>query len=477
MTGKGWPRVLVVDDEVNIRNALVKILGNRDYHAVPAASGHEALALVERDEYDVVITDLRLPAMDGITLLKSIKASHGDIEVIVLTAFGAVETAVEAMKLGAYDYITKPIDQPRLAVLIEKALERRRMAAENASLRERLAVRERFEHVVGTSVAMRRVYEIVDQVADTGATVLLQGESGTGKELVARAIHQRGSRRDRPFVPINCGALPETLLESELFGHERGAFTGATAARRGRIELADRGTLFLDEVSEMSPRTQVQFLRVLETHEFRRLGGAEVVRVDVRVIGASNRDLGQQVDQGTFRQDLYYRLNVVPISLPPLRERPEDIPLLAAAFLREFAAAHARAPKRLDEETLYLLGRYSWPGNIRELRNLMERLVITVNGDVILPGHLPQGVHDSEARPRFFGIPLGTPLRQIEREVIARTLQEVTQHREQAAKILGISPRALHYKLKRYRLSGEPPGDADTGGGGAGPPGPDVGSP
>ncbi len=467
MTGAERARILVVDDEVNIRNALVKILGGRGYHATAAGNAHEALGLLEQGAYDVVVTDLRLPAMDGISLLKTLKGSHPDIEVIMVTAFGAVETAVEAMKQGAYDYITKPIDHPRLAVLIEKALERRRLAAENAQLRERLAARDRFERVVGTSVGMRRVYEMVEQVAGTTATVLLQGESGTGKELIARAIHHRSDRRERPLVAINCGALPESLLESELFGHERGAFTGATAARRGRIELADGGTLFLDEVSEMSARSQVEFLRVLETHEFRRLGGTQLVRVDVRVIAASNRDLARQVEQGAFREDLYYRLNVVPVTLPPLRERPEDLPLLAAAFLREFAAVHGRPPKQLHDDTLTLISRYSWPGNIRELRNLIERLVITVRDDIILPTHLPPGIREAQGGPRFLSIPLGTPLRQIEREVIARTLQEITQHREQAAKILGISPRALHYKLRRYRLSAAPPGDA-TGGNGVG---------
>ena len=467
MTGSGRPRVLVVDDEVNIRNALVKILGGRGFHATAAASAHEALGLVEQGQYQVVVTDLRLPGMDGIDLIKSLKASHPDIEVIVVTAFGAVETAVEAMKQGAYDYITKPIDHPRLALLIEKAVERHRMLAENAQLRERLSVREQFEHVVGTSPAMRRIYEIVDQVANTRATVLLQGESGTGKELIARAIHQRSDRRERPFVAINCGALPESLLESELFGHERGAFTGATAARQGRIELADGGTLFLDEVSEMSPRSQVEFLRVLETHEFRRLGGSQLIRVDVRVVAASNRDLWGQVEHGAFREDLYYRLNVIPITLPPLRERPEDIPLLAEVFLREFAAAHGRPPKQFHDDTLTMLNRYTWPGNIRELRNLIERLVITVHGGTLMPDHLPQHVGTMQRRPLFLSIPLGTRLREIERQVIARTLQEITQHREQAARILGISPRALHYKLKRYHLSGEVPFDS-SGGNGAG---------
>jgi transcriptional regulator with PAS, ATPase and Fis domain len=299
---------------------------------------------------------------------------------------------------------------------------------------------------------MRRVYEVVDQVAGTDATVLLQGESGTGKELIARAIHHRSGRRDQPFVAINCGALPETLLESELFGYEKGAFTGATAPKQGRIELAHGGTLFLDEVGEMTPKTQVDFIRVLQEKEFRRLGGTKLIRVDIRVIAASNRDLEARVRARQLREDLYYRLNVVPIFLPPLRDRREDIPLLAETFLDEFSQVHRRPSKRISREALRLLVSYDWPGNVRELRNVMERLTVTVQDDTILPAHLPAGVQFKGTTSKVVTLPLGRPMREIEREVIRRTLQEITSHREKAASILGISPRALHYKLKRYGL-------------------------
>jgi transcriptional regulator with PAS, ATPase and Fis domain len=299
---------------------------------------------------------------------------------------------------------------------------------------------------------MRQVYEVVDQVAGTDATVLLQGESGTGKELIARAIHHRSGRRDQPFVAINCGALPETLLESELFGYEKGAFTGAMAAKQGRIELAHGGTLFLDEVGEMSPKTQVDFIRVLQEKEFRRLGGTKLIRVDIRVIAASNRDLEARVRAGQFREDLYYRLNVVPIFLPPLRERREDIPLLAETFLDEFSQVHRRPQKRISREALRLLVSYDWPGNVRELRNVMERLIVTVQDDPIHPAHLPAGVQFKDTTSKAVTLPLGRPLREVELEVIRRTLQEITSHREKAAALLGISPRALHYKLKRYGL-------------------------
>jgi len=445
-------RILVVDDEVNIREAIAKILAKQGHDVTMASDGTGALATLREGAFEVVITDLKMAGADGMAVLRAAKEADPSVEVILMTAYGTVESAVEAMKLGAYDYLTKPVDPTRLPFLVGKALERRVMGVENLQLRERLRVRDEFQSVVGQSPAMRLVYEVVDQVASTDATVLLQGESGTGKELIARAIHHRSGRRDQPFVAINCGALPETLLESELFGYEKGAFTGATAPKQGRIELAHGGTLFLDEVGEMSPKTQVEFIRVLQEKEFRRLGGTKLIRVDLRVIGASNRDLEARVRAGQFREDLYYRLNVVPIFLPPLRERREDIPLLTETFLDEFSQIHRRPPKRISREALRLLVSYDWPGNVRELRNVMERLTVTVQDDTIHPAHLPAGVQFKGTTSKVVTLPLGRPMREIEREVIRRTLQEITSHREKAASILGISPRALHYKLKRYGL-------------------------
>ncbi len=447
-------RILVVDDEVNIREAIAKILAKRGHDVTMATDGTGALAALREGAFEVVITDLKMAGADGMAVLRAAKEADPSLEVILMTAYGTVESAVEAMKLGAYDYLTKPVDPARLPFLVQKALERQAMGAENLQLRERLRVRDEFQSVVGQSPAMRRVYEVVDQVAGTDATVLLQGESGTGKELIARAIHHRSGRRDQPFVAINCGALPETLLESELFGYEKGAFTGATAPKQGRVELAHGGTLFLDEVGEMTPKTQVDFIRVLQEKEFRRLGGTKLIRVDIRVIAASNRDLEARVRVGQFREDLYYRLNVVPIFLPPLRERREDIPLLAETFLDELSQVHRRPQKRISRDALRLLVSYDWPGNVRELRNVMERLTITVQDDTIRPADLPAGVQFRDTTAKTLTLPLGRPLRELEREVIRRTLQEVTSHREKAASILGISLRALHYKLKRYGLLG-----------------------
>ncbi len=445
-------RILVVDDEVNIRNALGKILGRHGYEVVVAESGDAALSLFQDANFDLVLSDLKMAGADGLDVLRAVRERAPETEVILLTAYGTVESAVEAMKLGAYDYLTKPVDPERLPVVVEKALERRHLRAEIQRLREHLSVREAYQQIIGQSLWMRRVYEAVEQVAGTSATVLITGESGTGKELVARAIHNRSERRDRPFVTLNCGALPETLLESELFGYERGAFTGALVGRAGRIEQAERGTLFLDEVAEMSPKTQIDFLRVLQEREFQRLGGGRVIRVDVRFIAATNQNLGELVKAGRFRSDLFYRLNVVPIDLPPLQERREDIPLLAMAFLREFARVHGREEKRLSPEALQRLVEYPWPGNVRELRNLMERLTVTVADRVIRPLHLPEGYEEGSPTARSLRVPLGIPLRAVEEFIIRKTLQEITSHREAAAKILGISPRALHYKLRRYQI-------------------------
>jgi DNA-binding NtrC family response regulator len=445
-------RILVVEDEVNIRTALVALLEKRGFAASAAASGEEALARLEGEPADLVITDLKMPSLGGLELLRRVKAQFPDVEVLVTTAYGSIETAVEAMRAGAYDYLTKPIDRERFPVTVEKALERRALAAENRRLRDRLETRMRFDAMVGDSEPMQRVFGLMEMIASSDATVLLVGESGTGKELVARAIHERSPRSGGPFVSVNCGALPENLLESELFGYEKGAFTGAVGTKVGRFELADGGTLFLDEVGELSPKSQVDFLRVLETREFRRLGGTRLVKVDVRFIAATNRNLEAAVQEGRFREDLYYRLNVVPVRLPPLRDRGDDLPLLIARFLREFAERHHREPKEMSREALRVLRRYPWPGNIRQLRNVIERVVVTVPDRIIQPVHLPEEIQaGAEAAPTLT-VPLGCSLEDIEREVIRRTLSDVTHHRERAAKLLGISLRTLQYKIKAYGI-------------------------
>ena len=393
-----------------------------------------------------------MPGIGGIEFLRRLKDTWPDTEVVVMTAYGSIDTAVEAMRLGAYDYLTKPIDRDRFPIVVDKALERHVLATENKQLRDRLETRTRFDQMVGESEPLQRVYNLVEMVAASDVTVLLTGETGTGKELVARAIHQKSPRANSPFITVNCGALPENLFESELFGYEKGAFTGAMFTKMGRFELAEGGTILLDEVGELSLKSQVDFLRVLETKEFRRLGGTKVIRVDTRIIAATNRNLVEAVKQGDFREDLYYRLNVVPIHLPPLRERGDDIPLLAERFLREFASQHHRESKDVSREAMRLLRLYAWPGNIRQLRNLMERLVVTVRDKTIQPEHLPEEIQASKEDTRTMLVTLGTSLEEIEQDVIRRTLAEVTNHRERAAKLLGISLRALQYKIKEYGI-------------------------
>ncbi|BCA56006.1 Acetoacetate metabolism regulatory protein AtoC [Nitrospira sp. KM1] len=445
-------RILVVDDELNIREALVTLLGKKQYEVHGAGTAEEALQELEAATADLILTDLKMPGMGGMDFLRRLKEKWPDIEVLVMTAFGSIETAVEAMRCGAYDYITKPIDRERLAAVTEKALERHALARENKQLKDRLETRTRFDQMVGASEPMQRIYSLVEMVSDSDVTVLLTGESGTGKELVARAIHHKGHRANGPFVTLNCGALPENLFESELFGYEKGAFTGAAANKMGRFELADGGTLLLDEVGELSLKSQVDFLRVLETKEFRRLGGTKIVQVDARIVAATNRNLEAAVKEGHFREDLYYRLNVVPLHLPPLRERGDDIPLLADRFMAKFSTQHHRQPKEISGQAMRLLRLYAWPGNIRQLRNLIERLVVTVKDAVIEPAHLPEEVQASREDARTMVVSLGSPLKEIEREAIRRTLVEVTNHREKAAKLLGISLRALQYKIKEYGI-------------------------
>jgi DNA-binding NtrC family response regulator len=445
-------KILVVDDEINIREALATILESEGYEVHAAASAEEAISKLGEDFFQVVISDMRMNGGSGMDLLCWIRANCPETEIILLTAYGSVEGAVEAMKLGAYDYLSKPVDRRRLSLLIGKALEKQRLAAENRSLRRRLSVKEEFSNIIGNSSRIRQIFKIISEVAPTNATVLITGESGTGKELVARAIHSRSTRRDGAFATLNCGALPDTLLESELFGYEKGAFTGAAAMKMGRIEVASGGTLFLDEVGDMTPKTQVDLLRALQDRELTRLGGAKVIKVDVRFIAATNKDLAGEIAEKRFREDLYYRLNVVPIVLPALRERKEDIPILVNAFLEEFCRLHKKEPKKVSDRALDLMLQYPWPGNVRELRNVAERMVLLSPNETLEPRDLPASIsHSQDSRPEI-SIPLDQPLEDMEKAVISSVFSRITRNRRKAAEILGISLRTLHYKIHKFHL-------------------------
>jgi len=443
-------RILIVDDEASARHALSEILSDEGYQVKMAGDGFRAIAAAQEFLPDLVLTDLKMPGMDGMGLLSRLKEIHPETSVVLMTAFGAVESAVQAMRAGASNYLTKPLNSDELLLVIDRCLEGVALRREARSLRDKLSERYDFSNIVGHSAEMRAVFKGVEQVAQSRATVLITGESGTGKELIASALHHNSERKERPFVKLHCAALAETLLESELFGHERGAFTGADRRRIGRFEQADGGTLFLDEIGEISAATQVKLLRVLQEHEFERVGGNQTVKVDVRLIAATNRDLKQQVALGKFREDLYYRLNVINLHLPPLRERPDDIPSLAMHFVRRFAAENDKTVDRIDPSAMRLLCAHRFPGNVRELENVIERAVVLVDGPAILPKHLPaelDSAEDDESRlPR---IP-GASLAELERFAILRTLEQVGGSTTQAARILGISVRKVQYRLRDY---------------------------
>jgi two-component system response regulator AtoC len=445
-------KILVIDDEVNIREALAALLRDEGYEVSAAASAEQAMSILESDYFQIVISDMRMDGASGIDLLRWLRPNCPDTEMILLTAYGSVESAVEAMKLGAYDYLAKPVDRRRLPILIEKALEKQRLTTENRRLRRRLSVKEEFSNIIGSSGRIRQIFKVISEVAPTNATILITGESGTGKELVARAIHSRSNRREGAFLTLNCGALPDTLLESELFGYEKGAFTGATGMKLGRIEQASGGTLFLDEIGDTTPKTQVDLLRVLQERELRRLGGSNAIKVDVRFIAATNKDLAAEIAERRFREDLYYRLNVVPILMPTLRERKEDIPILVQAFLEEFCRLHQKEMKKIADATMDLMLQYSWPGNVRELRNVVERMVLLSHTDNLEPRDLPSPIsREPEGHP-MISVLLDQPLEEIEKTVIQNVFSRITHNRRKAAQMMGISLRALHYKIRRYGL-------------------------
>jgi DNA-binding NtrC family response regulator len=444
--------ILVVDDERGLCAGVQEALGREGYAVDAVNDASAALQRTQERLYNLVITDVRMPGLDGLELLRQVKARSRDTLFILMTAFGTVDSAVQAMKEGAYDYLAKPLDLQRLRALVLKALEFQALAAENNELRLRLQKRSEPSPLLGQCESMHTIARLIDEVAQSDVTVLLEGESGTGKELVARSIHLKSTRRDKPFISVNCAALPEQLLEAELFGHVKGAFTGAIANKPGRFQLAHGGTLFLDEIGDLSPKGQGDLLRVLEDGAFRMVGGTELVGVNVRVIAATNKNLQGAVEAEKFREDLFYRLQILPIVLPPLRERAEDIPLLVENFLDHFAAKHKRRPKRMSTEAMHLCQRFPWPGNVRQLRNMIERLVITHRGATIEAAELPDFLRAHDQSSTTFTVRPGMSLAEVEKLLIRQTLTHITSNRDEASKVLGISRRALQYKLKQYGL-------------------------
>jgi two-component system NtrC family response regulator len=443
-------RILIVDDEPNIRSGLARALAGAADAVATAKDGTEALALFRKDAHHLVITDLKMPGpLSGLDLVKTVKNERPETLILVITAHGTVETAVEAMRLGAHDYVGKPVDVGMLRLLVRNAREHHRLVEENRRLRARLAAAGEVPDMIGRGPVMGEVFQLIRQVAGTDVTVLIQGESGTGKELVARALHNLSPRRDGPFVGINLAALPESLIESELFGYEQGSFTGATRRKPGCFEMAHGGTVFLDEVGDMPPKCQVDLLRVLEQREVRRLGGEEVIFLDVRVLAATHRDVDTLVAEGSFREDLYYRLNVVPLRVPPLRERRDDIPPLVEHFLRQAQEQYRKEPKEVAGAAMRILCGYAWPGNVRQLRNYVERLVVTVEGPTIHAADLPA---ELSAAPRPTVVTLEQAAQEAEKAAILAALARCDQHRERAAGLLGVSVRTLHYKMNRYGL-------------------------
>ncbi|WP_340701137.1 sigma-54 dependent transcriptional regulator [Brevibacillus borstelensis] len=459
-------RVLLVDDEINVRKALTTALRKVGYETKEASSGREALELLKDFRPEVMLLDLRMPEQDGMETLRRLRdmqqMEDACPSVVMMTAYGSAKDVMEAIKLGAFDYVQKPFDLGRVKQVVAQALRQRESDQVNRLSEASLDEPWEGPGLVGLSPAMQEVYKLVGRVSMTKSTVLIQGESGTGKELIARAIHSNSPRAGKPLIAVNCGAIPENLLESELFGYERGAFTGATGQKPGMVELADGGTLFLDEVGELSPSLQVKLLRVLQERTFVRLGGIEPVSVDVRIIAATNRDLQERIRQGLFREDLYYRLNVVPIHMPPLRERKEDIPLLAEHFLAKYGREMGKGPCYLSKAAMESLLSYHWPGNVRQLENTIERALVIAGGSAILPEHVEGPLQETETAEtgrmgsmlRWEDRTMREIIQEVEREAIVRALQKEGGNKLQTAKRLGISRRALLYKLEMYGLNG-----------------------
>jgi len=448
--------ILVVDDEKNYQIVLKTLLSQEGYEILTAGDGISALRIFQESDIDLVITDLKMSNMSGLELLEKIKALNESIPVIIMTAYGTIDTAVEAMKKHAYDFITKPFENERLISTVKKALENYKLRRENILLKDQLQGRFSFQNIVGKSKEMQKIFDIIQKVSSTKSSVLITGPSGTGKELIAKAIHYNSVRKDGPFVAVNCAAIPETLLESELFGHEKGAFTGAVSSRKGRFELADGGTLFLDEVGEMSLGLQVKLLRVLQEMEFERVGGSKTIKVDVRIIAASNRELKEEVKEGRFREDLYYRLNVIHIKVPALKERLDDLPLLVEHFLNKFMGENT-PQKRLSQEVWKVFYTYPWPGNIRELENVLERAVVLSNGEEITLADIPdeiKGLNTPLELKSLIPPPMPLPqlLDRIEEELVKWALDKCNNVQAHAANLLGITKSLMQHKVKKYNI-------------------------
>jgi two-component system response regulator HydG len=452
MTIRKTPRILVVEDDAENRAAMVKVIESAEYKVLQTDNGQQAVDILNEEDIDILVTDLRLPVMDGVELLKRAKALEQDVEVIMITGHGTVEIAVEAIKEGAYDFITKPIKKAQLLRAVEKAAEKQYLSRENRELRQQLG-QSGARRIIYASTQMRNIVRMVEQVAPSTATILITGESGTGKEVIADAIHGGSPRRLKPLIKVSCAALPDTLLESELFGYEKGAFTGANARKEGRFELANGGTLFLDEIGEISPAVQVKLLRVLQDGKFERLGGTRTIDADVRILAATNKDLHKEVEEKRFREDLFYRLNVINIRIPSLRERKEDVQLLAMHFLKTYADKNNKVIDGFTEEAMLALTSYDWPGNVRELENAVERAVVFTNGKLIPLSVLPQSVSAFAESQHSLTFKIGTPLHELERKAIDITLHHTRGDKNMAARLLGIATRTIYRHLERQESS------------------------
>ena len=441
-------RILIVDDEEIMRESLTDWLKEDGYEVLAVEDGFKGLEAIQAGSWSVMLVDLKMPKMDGLEVLREVKRLQLNIPVIIITAYATVDTAVAAMKEGAYDYIIKPFNPEELALTIKKIIEHQHLLKENILLRKELSKRYQFQDIIGKSQKMQAVFELIRTVAPTKSTILIQGESGTGKEMVARAIHEASIRKDYPFIDLACGALPESLLEAELFGHEKGAFTGANFQKKGKIELADGGTLFLDEIGDISLKSQVDLLRVLQEREFRRLGGTETIKVDVRIIAATNKDLLKLVEEGKFRDDLFYRINVITITIPPLRDRKEDIPLLITHFLTKFNMETGKKVEKISEGALNMFMDYHWPGNVRELENTIEHAVVVTDGNMIMPQALP----DLFKKQNFIQFDSKKSLDEMEKQHIIQVLKEHHGNISRTAEVLGINRVTLYRKIKEYNI-------------------------
>jgi len=440
--------VLIVEDDRTVGESIRSLLKKRGYTLFLACNGKEALPFIRQKNVDLVITDLVMPKMDGIELLQTVKELRPETEVIVISAQGTIEKAVQAMKLGAFDFIEKPINPRVISLVVERALEKQTLILQNRDLRSKLEDRFHFRNVIGKSEKMVKIFELIHHIATYDSSVLIIGESGTGKELIANAIHYNSPRRSMPFIKVSCASLSEGIIESELFGHEKGAFTGAITSRKGRFELAHSGTLLLDEVEDIPPSTQIKLLRVLQEGEFERVGGNRTIKINIRIIAASNRDLQEEVKQGRFREDLYYRLNVVNIKLPPLKDRREDIPFLVHFFIEKYNRKYQMKVKGISQRAMNLFSDYEWTGNVRELENTIESILVINNPEVIDISHLPQEIRNFKERPEVIPIRIGTPLEEVEREILIQTLRATRGNKRRAAQLLGINVRTIHRKME-----------------------------